>query len=117
MKSVELRLARLEGEMASLICKRSELIERAYKSACREGNAERAGELARMLRDSLLEASDSKMLCDRVGLNFGSISELLASIGNISKSKWAVYRKELRDLPEQPGFPFDVKFPEVPSDD
>jgi len=28
--------------------------------------------------------------------------------------RWRAYRQALRDLPQQPGFPFDVKWPEWP---
>jgi hypothetical protein len=28
--------------------------------------------------------------------------------------RWAVYRQELRDIPQQPGFPWDITWPEVP---
>jgi len=30
------------------------------------------------------------------------------------KEVWAIYRQQLRDVTEQPGFPFDVIFPEAP---
>jgi len=30
------------------------------------------------------------------------------------KEVWAIYRQQLRDVTEQPGFPFDVVFPEAP---
>ena len=32
----------------------------------------------------------------------------------VDKAAWAVYRQELRDLPSQAGFPFDVIYPTKP---
>ncbi|MGN1318898.1 MAG: phage tail assembly chaperone, partial [Lachnospirales bacterium] len=35
-------------------------------------------------------------------------------LGEVVNGEWAVYRQALRDIPEQEGFPFDVKFPSQP---
>jgi len=32
----------------------------------------------------------------------------------VNKAEWATYRQELRDLPLQAGFPFDVTYPTKP---
>ena len=34
---------------------------------------------------------------------------------NVSRQAWAAYRQALRDVPEQDGFPRDVKWPEPPA--
>jgi hypothetical protein len=31
------------------------------------------------------------------------------------REEWAVYRQALRDIPEQPGFPWEVEWPVPPS--
>lgn len=33
----------------------------------------------------------------------------------VDQAAWAVYRQELRDIPDQPGFPADVVWPVAPS--
>ena len=35
-------------------------------------------------------------------------------LDNVAKAKWAAYRQALRDVPDQPGFPFNVVWPEQP---
>jgi hypothetical protein len=57
----------------------------------------------RSQRDFLLAQSDIKMLYD----NWNSMSTTL-------KGKWTTYRQELRDLPEQEGFPREVVWPVEP---
>jgi len=32
----------------------------------------------------------------------------------VNKSDWAVYRQQLRDIPEQPGFPHEIDWPIKP---
>lgn len=32
-------------------------------------------------------------------------------------SVWAIYRQELRDITDQPGFPYDVKYPDIPTNE
>lgn len=67
---------------------------------------EKAAKEIRAKRDALLAASDKEMLYDRV-----------ESKPSKSTSEWVSYRKALREIPEQKGFPFDVAFPEIPKDE
>lgn len=53
----------------------------------------------RAIRDSLLRETDWTQLPD---------------IPQVIKDKWATYRQELRDVPEQQGFPADVVWPIKP---
>ena len=53
-------------------------------------------------RDWLLASSDYTQLAD-------------APMTGGMKQKWAIYRKKLRDVPEQPGFPRDISWPEPPA--
>lgn len=64
-----------------------------------EGQSERLSAEIRARRDRLLQ------LCD------------WTQLGDISAGKraiWAIYRQQLRDMPQQDGFPVKVKFPEPP---
>jgi hypothetical protein len=54
----------------------------------------------RIQRDALLLQSDWLVLPD-------------AGITNEALQRFLKYRQSLRDVPQQPGFPFDVKWPEV----
>ena len=54
---------------------------------------------ARARRDSLLAASDWSQLPDAPADN----------------AAWASYRQALRDVPDQPGFPADIAWPEAPA--
>jgi hypothetical protein len=57
----------------------------------------------RRQRDALLVASDNRALADR-----------WASMTTQQQQAWAQYRQELRDVPEQPGFPQTVVWPTPP---
>lgn len=83
-------------------------------------------ENVRKIRNSLLEESDKYMTLDK-GLDLGDVSTNLTAtnmlstlrtlITNLLKAvngEVAAYRKKLRDLPEQEGFPFDVEYPTKP---
>ena len=62
------------------------------------------------------------MVFDRLGLEIPDsidISEWIGffrSLGNVLVGEWAKYRQALRDITKQPGFPFDVTFPEKPDE-
>ncbi|WP_082743658.1 MULTISPECIES: tail fiber assembly protein [unclassified Burkholderia] len=58
-------------------------------------------EKVRARRDSLLAASDWTQAPD---------------VPAGTREKWTAYRSALRDIPNQPGFPFDVEWPEAPTD-
>lgn len=74
----------------------------------------------RAKRDELLSLSDASMALDRLGLDVPSGStftawlSFLKGIGNVLTGAIAIYRKALRDIPEQPGFPYDVDWPVKP---
>ncbi|AIP06680.1 MULTISPECIES: tail fiber assembly protein [pseudomallei group] len=59
-----------------------------------------AAQKAREQRDSLLRASDWTQAPD---------------VSAVTREKWVAYRQTLRDLPEQPGFPLDVRWPDAPT--
>jgi hypothetical protein len=55
-------------------------------------------------RDALLSMSDNRALADR-----------WAAMTTQQQQAWATYRQQLRDVPEQPGFPENVTWPVAPS--
>lgn len=59
---------------------------------------EKATTSAREKRNSLLSASDWTQLLD----------------SPVDKSAWATYRTDLRDVPQQAGFPFNISWPVKP---
>lgn len=83
--------------------------------------AEAAAEV-RSKRNELLASTDAQVALDRLGLEvpegstFTAWLSFLSNLGKALVGGWAVYRQQLRDLPAQPGFPFDVEWPETPAE-
>lgn len=122
MEDLYKRLARAEA-MADV--QKSELMETlkaAYERACEERNEEDAAEFARKIRNKMLDDSDNRMSIDRFGLvvptgvTFTVWLQFFKDLGEIITGDWAKYRKNLRDLPEQAGFPFNIEFPTPPEE-
>ena len=57
--------------------------------------------IRRSERDDLLDASDWTQMAD-------------TSLSADDKAAWATYRQALRDVPQQPGFPETIAWPETP---
>lgn len=114
------RLARAEAAAAKQNAELMETLRDAYERACAEQDEESAAEFCRKIRNKLLEESDAEMSLDRLGLDVPSGStftawlSFLKGLGNALTGAWSRYRKLLRDLTEQEGFPFNVVFPEKP---
>lgn len=108
------RLAQAEAMANAQKAELMETLQAAYKRACEDNDEEAAAELARKIRDKLLDNSDKEMSLDRLGLDTSSATRFIASLATIFSGKWAKYRQLLRDLPEQAGFPFNIDFPTPP---
>ena len=108
------RLARAEVAAEAQKAELMETLQQAYENACREQDAEGAAELARKIRNKLLDSTDKEMSLDRLGLDISSATKFIASLANIFGGSWAKYRQELRDITEQEGFPFRITFPTPP---
>lgn len=88
-----------------------------------EAYAEAAAKV-RSQRDKLLTESDAMTALDRFGMDLPDrvtattmltvFKEILTALWSITKGAIGQYRQALRDLPEQPGFPFDVEWPDKP---
>lgn len=117
------RLARIEAMTNAQRAELMETLKAGYEKACEERDEESAAEFARKIRNKLLEESDSRMIFDRMkldvptGTTFTAWLGFFQALGKVLLGAWATYRKELRDLPEQEGFPFNVIFPEKPSEE
>lgn len=118
-----LRISRLETICEGITGQMNDVIKESYEKAVENKDEELAASLARKLRDNLLKESDSRVAFDRFdikvpsGSSFSSWLSFLKSLGKILTSDWSKYRQELRDLPQQPGFPFNIKFPTIPTED
>lgn len=110
------RLARAEAMVDAQRAEMMETLQRTYAIACEEQDEESAAEIARKIRNKLLEQSDNEMSLDRLGLDTSSVTKFIASLVSVFNGSWAVYRQKLRDLPEQDGWPFNVTFPELPEE-
>ena len=108
------RLAQVEAMAAAKKAELEETLKAAYAAACEERNEEEAAALARKIRNKLLDNSDAQMSLDRLGLDLSSTTKFIASLITIFTGAWAKYRQALRDLPEQEGFPFNIRFPTPP---
>lgn len=114
-------LARAEALAAAQRDEMMDVLQTRYAKACEEQNVEDAAMFARKIRNKLLEASDNRLTLDRLGLvapsgsTFTAWLSFLKALGNILTGAWAKYRQDLRDLPDQPGFPFNIEFPTEPT--
>ena len=108
------RLAKIERVTNTLRSDSFETLRAAYKAACDRADATEAAAFARKIRDKMLEESDKRMALDRLGLDTSTAPKFIASLAKIFGGDWAKYRQALRDLPQQEGFPFDIRFPTYP---
>jgi len=121
-KDIYKRLARAEAMANAQKSELMETLKAAYERACEEQNEEDAAEFARKIRNKMLDESDSRMSLDRFGLvvptgiTFTAWLQFFKDLGKIVTGNWAKYRKDLRDLPEQAGFPFNIEFPIPPEE-
>ena len=104
----QIRLARMESICNKLKSEMEDVMQKAYERAVEENDTDRAAELARKIRNRMLDKSDAQMSLDRIGLNTSSTTSFLASLKNIFDNDWAVYRQHLRDITAQEGFPFNI---------
>ena len=111
------KLAQLEAVANVQRAEQLDFLRKAYEAACESKDVEEAAACARALRDKLLCISDKEMTLDRLPLETGSATRFILSLSNILSGRWAEYRKALRDLPEQEGFPFNINFPVSPDDE
>lgn len=114
------RLAKIEKVFEQERSKAHDVLLEGYRKAVEEQNEDCAAELARKIRDKYLEETDKEMVFDRMGLKvpegttFTAWLDFLRKLGEVLTNQWSAYRQQLRDLPEQDGFPFEIAWPERP---
>ena len=104
----QIRLARMEAVCNQIRSEMDDVMQRAYEQAVADNDADRAAEMARKIRNRMLDKSDAQMSLDRIGLNTTNTTAFLSSLKNIFDNDWAVYRQHLRDISAQEGFPFRI---------
>lgn len=104
----QIRLARMEAVCEQIRSEMDEVLQNAYHRAVESGDADLAAELARKIRNRLLDKSDAEMSLDRIGLDTSSTTAFLSSLRKIVGNDWAGYRQHLRDISKQEGFPFNI---------
>ena len=89
----------------------------AWRERAMREDYDRVAAEVRAIRDKLLAESDKEMMIDRMGLevptgvSFSAWIEFLKKLGSAVSGDLAKYRQELRDIPQQEGFPYCVVFP------
>ena len=89
----------------------------AWREKAMREDYDRVAAEIRAIRDKLLAESDKEMVLDRMGLevptgiSFSAWIEFLKKLGSAVSGELAKYRQELRDIPQQEGFPYCVVFP------
>ena len=104
----QIRLARMESICNQIKSEMDDVMQMAYQQAVADRDADRAAEMARKIRNRMLDKSDAQMSLDRIGLDTSSTTSFLSSLKNIFDNNWSVYRQHLRDITKQEGFPFDI---------
>ena len=112
-----MRLARLEAICNQIKSEMMDVMQKAYNQAVADNDEEGAAELARRIRNRMLDDSDAQMSLDRIGLDTSSTTTFLSSLKNIFNNKWAIYRQHLRDISSQEGFPFNIDWGKSPDAD
>ena len=110
----QIRLARIEALYNQIKSEKEDVIRKAYEQAVSDNDTKRAAEIARKLRNQLLEKSDAQMSLDRLGLDTSTTTAFLTSLKKIFNNEWSVYRQHLRDIPAQEGFPFNIDWGNSP---
>lgn len=116
----KLRLARVEAVCNQLRAEMDDVIANAYQKAVENKDEEAAASLARKIRNKKLDESDKQCVFDKIlpeaptGSSFMDWIEWLRHLASMNTNEWGAYRQALRDIPEQPGFPFDIEFPIAP---
>lgn len=77
----------------------------AWLQKAKDAEAASEAQKVRSYRDNLLDT------CDTVYCN----AERWAAMTDEQRQAWAAYKQELRDVPEQNGFPYVVNWPTMPA--
>lgn len=120
--STEERVAKCEAICESMKAELEETLRSAYAAACEAQEEDLAADLARKIRTKMLEASDNRATFDRLlpdvpsGSTFSAWLSWLKALAQVKTGTWGLYRQRLRDITEQPGFPFNIEWPTEPEE-
>lgn len=91
----------------------------------RDTEYNKLAEEVRAKRDELLKDSDKFMCIDRLNIEIpetittasllNCVKTFFQGLSNSINGNYAKYRQALRDITEQPGFPYNIEFPEIPN--
>ena len=121
--NLDLRITRIENVTNQLRAEMDDVVQAAYEKAVEDHDEEQAAKYARIIRNRLLDDSDKEFSFDRLlpeapsGASFTAWLSWLRELAGVVENNWAVYRKALRDLTDQAGFPFNIVWPVKPSND
>lgn len=121
--NLDLRITRIENVTNQLRAEMDDVVQAAYEKAVEDHDEEQAAKYARIIRNRLLDDSDKEFSFDRLlpeapsGTSFTAWLSWLRELAGVVENNWAVYRKALRDLTDQAGFPFNIVWPVKPSND
>lgn len=116
------RLRKIEQVTDKLRSEMDEVLQKAYQKAVENGDEDGAADLARKIRNNLLAETDSRCTLDRMlpeapsGTTFTSWLQWLRDLAAVRSNVWGTYRQALRDLTEQPGFPMNIQWPQIPEE-
>ena len=112
-----LRLARMEAVCNQIKSEMMDVMQKAYNQAVTDNDEVGAAEIARRIRNRMLDDTDAQMSLDRIGLDTSSTTAFLSSLKKIFNNQWAIYRQHLRDVTKQDGFPFNIDWGKSPDAD
>ncbi len=114
----------MEAMCNQLRSEMDDILQSSYQAAVAAQDEDTAARLARKIRDRLLADSDAEFAFDRFGLDIPEnitattmltvLKNVFGTFRQMVSGNWAVYRQALRDIPNRPGFPFDINFPVKP---
>jgi len=95
-----------------------------WASVAKKAESDKLSADVRAKRDKLLAETDKEFALDRINLNIpekvtaatmlSAVKDIFGVLGAVCNGEMARYRQALRDIPQQEGFPYDVKFPAKP---
>lgn len=98
----------------------------SFLDVLKQRDREETAAQVRAARNALLAASDAHVAVDRyafdlpdhvtTGTMLTAFIGLIDALRSLTSGSWAQYRQALRDLPMQPGFPYQVDWPVKPDD-
>ena len=112
--SLEERIAKIEGTVNYLRTELDEIMFNTYQQAVKDQDEDLAAEVLRKIRNKKLRETDKEFTLDKLNLDFSNATNFIQSLQNLTNNEWGKYRQELRDIPQQEGFPFNIIIPKNP---